>query len=106
MRLGLEAAGFAPDVQENLAHQILGERSVVDHTQDEPKDPYIVPHVEHVHGALVASSNRSDQGCIRSFLSGLCQLRSGALPGEHEPLCRVGDCEHDYPLQSWLMRYG
>src|SRR4249920_1448176 len=66
LRLRFETLGLAPDDEENLADQILGERSVVDKAQDETVDPHIVPCVKHLHSAPVAARDGFDQRCIRS----------------------------------------
>ena len=45
---------MAPSVDEDLAHQILGRRLVVDDPHQEAEDPHVVAGEQNLHGVLVA----------------------------------------------------
>jgi hypothetical protein len=58
LRTTFEPIGLAPDVDEDLANEVLGSASVGDQSGDEVIKPYIVPGVQGPHGGLVASCDR------------------------------------------------
>ena len=75
MGFGFEGLGLPPDVQEHLAHEILGQRLVSRQAENEPVHPNIMPGIEHLHGPLVAVGNEANERPVRRFLRRTPQVR-------------------------------
>jgi len=75
LRLGLEALGLPPHIEEHLAHEVLGQRLVPGQANDETVHPHIVPSVEHLHGALVTVGDEANERLVGCLLDSRPKMR-------------------------------
>src|SRR5262249_46801030 len=80
-RAPFERTRLAPDVQEHVAQEVLGQ-ALIAHKANEPaidRDP--MPGKQHAHGTLIGIGDTSDQHVIRESLGRRCpSWRSGGPP--------------------------
>src|SRR5262249_41633990 len=67
LRFALETAGSAPDLEKDLAHDILAQRGIPGDAQDEAVDARAMPREQLFERLLVAPGNSLDQYLVRLF---------------------------------------
>src|SRR6516165_1032355 len=93
LRLRFESLGLAPDVQEHLADEVLGQPLIPGQAEDEAVHAHIVASVEYLHCALVAVGDQADERLIRRVLDGCSQARRRDIAQHVSGL-------HDDPLST------
>jgi hypothetical protein len=69
LRAAFELARGAPDIEENLAHQVFRHGGVAHDAQNEAVNPYIVTRIKDVHRGPVTIGNAFQQHFVRGRLS-------------------------------------
>jgi hypothetical protein len=62
----LESVGMLPHLEKGLTDQILGERSVVDHSEHVTKYAGVIPRSQRTHGLRVCSCDALDKLRVRT----------------------------------------
>jgi hypothetical protein len=84
-RAAREHIGAQPHVEEHVVQQVLGERPVAHHAQDEAKDAVLVAVEQHAHRPAVGHADGLHQGVIRHERVAAWPRRAGPNVGVERP---------------------
>ena len=107
----LEPTGGAPDIEEHVADEVLGQARISCEAEGKTVEPRGMPSVEQPHRGLVAGGDEFDQSLVRCFRASgrdahRCRSREIGVITD----ARICQCEfaprlhqHDHSPSSWLM---